>query len=168
METVYFKGKECHTLGSFPKIGDKARYFSLVSSSFKEIELCDYKGKRIVLNIFPSIDTDVCAMAVRKFNEMASLLDNTTVLCISMDLPFAASRFCAAEGIDNVIVASAFRSQVFGRKYGVELIDGPLSGLFARGVIVIDETLIVRYSELVNEITTEPDYEACYHSLRII
>lgn len=165
METVYFKGKECHTLGTFPQAGDKARYFSLVTSLLKEIELCDYKSKRVVLNIFPSIDTGVCAMAVRRFNEMASLLDDVIIICVSMDLPFAAARFCVAEGIDNVVVASAFRSPVFGRKYGVELIDGPLAGLFARGVVVIDENRRVVYSQLVEEITQEPDYDSCYDAL---
>lgn len=168
METVYFKGEECHTLGTFPQAGDKARYFSLVTSQLKEIELCDYKSKRVVLNIFPSIDTGVCAMAVRRFNEMASLLDDVIVICVSMDLPFAAARFCAAEGIDNVVVASAFRSPVFGRKYGVELIDGPLAGLFARGVVVIDENRRVVYSQLVEEITQEPDYDNCYNALMLL
>ncbi len=167
METVYFKGEECHTMGVFPKVGNKARYFSLTTSDFREIESCDYKGRCVVLNIFPSLDTGVCAMTVRRFNEMASLLDDVVVLCVSMDLPFAASRFCVAEGIEDVIVASAFRSPSFGRKYGVELIDGPLSGLMARGVVVIDENNRVVYSQLVEEITHEPDYERCYEAIKI-
>lgn len=165
METVYFKGDEWHTLGVFPQKGDKARYFSLVTSKWAEIDFCDFKGKRIVLNIFPSLDTEVCAMTVRKFNEMASLLDNVIVICVSMDLPFAASRFCVAEGIDNVVVASAFRSMGFGRKYGVELIDGRFMGLLARAVVVIDENKRIVYSELVNEITSEPNYEECYEAI---
>lgn len=167
METVFLKGKECHTYGVFTQVGDKARYFSLVSSQWNEIELYDFKGKCVVLNIYPSVDTDVCAMSVRKFNEMASLLNNVVILCVSMDLPFASSRFCAAEGIDNVIVCSAFRSPSFGRKYGVELIDGQFSGLFARGVVVIDENRRVIYSQLVNDITAEPDYDRCYEAIKL-
>ena len=121
METIKFKGEECHTMGVFPKVGDKARYFLLTTSGLNDVELCDYKGRCVVLNIFPSLDTDVCAMSVRRFNEMASLLDDVVVLCVSMDLPFAAKRFCVAQGIDNVEVVSAFRSPLFGRKYGVGL-----------------------------------------------
>ncbi len=166
METVCFKGKECHTIGSFPQKGDKARYFSLTTSDLKEVELGDYKDVCVVLNIFPSLDTGVCAMSVRKFNEMASLLNNVVVLCVSMDLPFAASRFCVAEGIDNVEVLSAFRSHSFGRKYGVELVDGPLAGLFARGVVVINENRRVVYSQMVGEITSEPDYNRCYEAIK--
>ncbi|MBO5271421.1 MAG: thiol peroxidase [Muribaculaceae bacterium] len=167
METIKFKGEECHTMGVFPKVGDKARYFLLTTSGLNDVELCDYKGRCVVLNIFPSLDTDVCAMSVRRFNEMASLLDDVVVLCVSMDLPFAAKRFCVAQGIDNVEVVSAFRSPLFGRKYGVELIDGPLAGLLARGVVVIGENNRVIYSQLVDEITNEPDYEECYEALRL-
>ena len=152
METIKFKGEECHTMGVFPKVGDKARYFLLTTSGLNDVELCDYKGRCVVLNIFPSLDTDVCAMSVRRFNEMASLLDDVVVLCVSMDLPFAAKRF---------------RSPLFGRKYGVELIDGPLAGLLARGVVVIGENNRVIYSQLVDEITNEPDYEECYEALRL-
>ncbi len=168
MKTVYFKGKECHTMGKFPELGDTARCFTLTSSTFHDVELNDYRGKCVVLNIFPSIDTDVCAMTVRHFNEMASLLDDVEILCVSMDLPFAASRFCAAEGINNVEVVSAFRSPTFGRKYGVELIDGMLAGLFARAVVVIDGKGRVVYSQLVEEITTEPDYDKCYEAIKLI
>ena len=138
METIYFKGVECHTMGAFPRVGNKAYCFSLTTSLFKEVELGDYKGECVVLNIFPSLDTDVCAMSVRKFNEMASLLDDVVVICVSMDLPFAAQRFCVAEGIDDVIVASAFRSATFGQKYGVQIVDGLLSGLLARASALCD------------------------------
>lgn len=168
METVYLKGKECHTMGTFPMIGDKACSFTLTTSTFHEIDLCDYRGRCVVLNIFPSLDTDVCAMSVRRFNEMATTLDDVVVLCVSKDLPFAASRFCVAEGIENVEVVSAFRSLLFGRQYGVELIDGTLSGLFARGVVVIDGNRRVIYSQLVNEITEEPDYKKCYDAIKMI
>jgi thiol peroxidase len=122
--------------------------------------LADYKGKRVVLNIFPSIDTGVCAASVRKFNKLAGEMDNTVVLCISEDLPFASSRFCAAEGLANVVTLSAFRSPEFGAAYGVTMTDGPLAGLFARSVVVIDAEGEVLYEELVPEITTEPNYEA--------
>ena len=167
METVCFNGEKYHTLGTFPSVGSKAPYFKLTSSSLKDVELNDFKGKCVVLNIFPSLDTDVCAMSVRRFNEMASLLDDVVVLCVSMDLPFAAKRFCVAEGIDDVITISAFRSPTFGRDYGVEIVDGMFAGLLARGVVVIDDNRRVIYSQLVDEITHEPDYEKCYEVIRI-
>ena len=167
METIYFKGEKCHTSGVFPQVGSKAPYFILTSSSFNDVELNDFKGKCVVLNIFPSLDTDVCAMSVRKFNEMASLLDDVVVICVSMDLPFAAQRFCVAEGIDDVIVASAFRSATFGQKYGVQIVDGLLSGLLARAVVVINEDRRIVYSQLVEEIANEPDYERCYEAIKM-
>lgn len=167
METVYFKGEKCHTSGLFPKVGSKAPYFILTSSDFNDVELSDFKDKCVVLNIFPSLDTDVCAMSVRRFNEMASLLDDVVVLCVSMDLPFAAKRFCVTEGIEDVMTMSAFRSPAFGRKYGVELVDGMLAGLLARGVVVIDDNRRVIYSQFVDEITCEPDYEKCYEAIRL-
>ena len=167
METIYFKSEKCHTSGVFPQVGSKAPYFILTSSSFNDVELNDFKGKCVVLNIFPSLDTDVCAMSVRRFNEMASLLDDVVVLCVSMDLPFAAKRFCVAEGIDDVVTVSAFRSPTFGREYGVGLVDGMFAGLLARGVVVIDDNRRVIYSQLVDEITHEPDYEKCYEVIRI-
>lgn len=160
METIFFKGTPCHTYGSLPAAGEKAPCFTLVDSNMNEIRCSDYQGKRIVLNIFPSVDTDVCAASVRHFNVEAASLPNTVVICVSMDLPFAGKRFCAANGIDNVIVASAFRSPMFREKYGIEMVDGPLAGLLARSVIILDEDRKVMYSQLVEELTNEPDYEA--------
>lgn len=165
METIYLNGTACHTYGSLPRIGDKAPAFKLTTPDLGEIELNDFRGKTVVLNIFPSLDTSVCATSVRRFNAEASKLPDTQVICVSMDLPFAAKRFCTAEGIDSLIVASAFRSPMFAQKYGVEIVDGPLTGLLARSVVVIDPKGTVVYTELVNEITTEADYNA---ALRII
>ncbi|MEZ3590295.1 MAG: thiol peroxidase [Muribaculaceae bacterium] len=165
METIYLNGTACHTYGSLPRIGEKAPAFKLTTPDLGEIELNDFRGKTVVLNIFPSLDTSVCATSVRRFNAEASKLPDTQVICVSMDLPFAAKRFCTAEGIDNLIVASAFRSPMFAQKYGVEIVDGPLTGLLARSVVVIDPKGTVAYTELVNEITTEADYNA---ALRII
>lgn len=165
METIYLNGTACHTYGSLPRIGEKAPAFKLTTPDLGEIELNDFRGKTVVLNIFPSLDTSVCATSVRRFNAEASKLPDTQVICVSMDLPFAAKRFCTAEGIDNLIVASAFRSPMFAQKYGVEIVDGPLTGLLARSVVVIDPKGTVVYTELVNEITTEADYNA---ALRII
>ncbi|MEF9924097.1 MAG: thiol peroxidase [Muribaculaceae bacterium] len=160
METVYLKGQLCHTYGTLPRIGDKAPCFTLVSSDMKEITCVDFPGKNIILNIFPSLDTGVCATSVRRFNVIASNFKNTVLICVSMDLPFAASRFCTTEGISNIIVASAFRSQMFAQKYGVQIVDGLLAGLLARSVVVIDKNLKVVYTEMVKEITTEPNYDA--------
>lgn len=160
METIYLNGTACHTYGSLPRIGEKAPAFKLTTPDLGEIELNDFRGKTVVLNIFPSLDTSVCATSVRRFNAEASKLPDTQVICVSMDLPFAAKRFCTAEDIDNLIVASAFRSPMFAQKYGVEIVDGPLTGLLARSVVVIDPKGTVAHTELVNEITTEPDYNA--------
>ena len=159
METVYFSGKECHTGGNLPKVGDKAPDFKLVTPELKDVSLETFKGKRVVLNIFPSLDTPVCAAGVRRFNQEASSLADTVVLCVSMDLPFAAGRFCEAEGLRDVIPASAFRSPAFTKDYGVQLVDGPLAGLLTRAVIIIDKDGKVRYVDLVDEITHEPRYD---------
>lgn len=159
METIYFKGQPCHTYGTLPRVGEKAPCFTLVRPDLTEVHCSDFRGKRVVLNIFPSLDTAVCAASVRRFNQEAAKLKNTAVLCVSMDLPFAAGRFCTAEGIENVTVASAFRSPVFAQKYGLQMVDGPLAGLLARAVIVLDEDRNVIYSDLVEEITEEPKYE---------
>lgn len=166
METVYFKGTPCHTYGDVPKVGDKAACYNFVTPELKEISCTDFKGKRVVLNVFPSLDTPVCAASVRRFNQEASSLENTVVLCVSMDLPFAAARFCTAEGLKDVVPASAFRSTLFAEKYGLELVDGPLAGLLARAVIILDGDRKVIYRELVNEITNEPDYDAALSVLR--
>lgn len=164
METVYFQGNEMKTYGNMPRSG-KAPEFKLVTPELKEITNKDFEGERVVLNIFPSLDTDVCAASVRHFNEDASKLKNTKILCVSMDLPFAAGRFCTTNGLKNVTPASAFRSPEFARNYGLQLVDGPLAGLLARAVIVIDEKGNIVYSELVDEITHEPDYAAVFKVL---
>ena len=166
METVYFKGTPCHTYGQIPAVGTPAPGFNLAGKGLDEVRLSDYKGKRVVLNVFPSLDTPVCAASVRKFNQEAAGLENTAVVCISMDLPFAKGRFCSAEGIENVTVASAFRSPEFSQEYGLQIVDGPLAGLLARAVIVLDENHKVIYSDLVEEITNEPDYKGAISVLK--
>ncbi len=166
METIYFKGTPCHTYGNIPAVGTKAPCFNLVNKDLAEISCSDYTGKRVVLNVFPSLDTPVCATSVRKFNQMAAAMDNTAVVCVSMDLPFAGKRFCTTEGIDNVEVASAFRSPTFAQQYGLQIVDGPLAGLLARAVIIIDENQKVIFSDLVEEITNEPDYEGALSVLK--
>ena len=166
METIYFKGTPCHTYGNIPAVGTQAPEFTLTSNSLEDIKLTDYKGKRVVLNVFPSLDTAVCAMSVRRFNQEAAKLDNTVVICVSMDLPFAQSRFCTAEGIDKLVVASAFRSKDFVENYGLEMVDGPLAGLLARAVLVLDEKHEVIFSDLVEEITNEPDYKGALSVLK--
>lgn len=155
--TVFFNGSPMHLIGNLPKVGSEAPSFALVAKDLSEINLHDFKGKRVVLNIFPSLDTDVCAASVRRFNKDASELDNTVVVCVSEDLPFAAGKFCAANGIDNVYTGSGFRSD-FGKNYGVEIVDGPLRGLYARAVVVLDEEGKVIGTSLSEEITEEPDY----------
>lgn len=165
METVYFSGNACHTYGMLPAVGEKAPEFTLTGVDLKDITRDDFAGKKMVLNIFPSLDTQVCAMSVRKFNEEAAGKKDVAVLCVSVDLPFAMQRFCTLEGIENVHPASAFRSPEFAEKYGVKIIDGPLKGLLARAVIILDENRNVIYRELVEEITNEPDYEAALKML---
>lgn len=166
MNTVYFNGEPCHTYGSIPEVGQKAHCYNLVSSELKEISCQDYSGKKVVLNIFPSLDTPVCAASVRRFNEEAAKLPDVVVICVSMDLPFAMSRFCTVEGIKNVTAASAFRSPQFAQQYGVQIVDGPLAGLLSRAVFVLDENRKVLYSELVEEITKEPDYNGALAVLK--
>ena len=158
MAQITFKNSPVHTAGSLPKVGEKAPGFSVTKTDLSETTLADYRGKRLVLNIFPSIDTPVCAASVRKFNDQASKMKNTAVLCVSKDLPFAHKRFCAAEGLENVISASEFRNNSFSDAYHVKITDGPLAGLFSRAVVVIDESGKVIYTEQVPEITQEPDY----------
>lgn len=166
METTAFKGTPVHTCGHLPHTGSQAPRFTLTRGDLTELRSEELKGRRIVLNIFPSLDTAVCATSVRKFNQLAASLDNTTVVAVSKDLPFAQSRFCTTEGIENLIAASAFRSPEFSREYGVEMVDGPLAGLLARAVVIIDETGRIVYTELVPEITHEPDYEAALKALK--
>ena len=159
MATVTLKGNPIETVGSLPAVGSAAPDFTLVKNDLSEIRLADYKGKKLVLNIFPSIDTGTCAMSVRTFNEKAASLGNAAVLCVSKDLPFALGRFCGAEGINNVATASAFRSP-FGEDYGLTFTSGPLTGLLSRAVVIIDEEGKVAYTEQVSETAHEPDYEA--------
>jgi thiol peroxidase len=164
MATVTLKGNPFNTNGNLPTAGSQAPAFSLVKTDLSEISSADLSGKRVVLNIFPSIDTPTCATSVRTFNAEASKLDNTVVVCTSQDLPFALARFCGAEGLDKVIPASAFRSD-FASAYGVKLVDGPLAGLTARAVVVLDTDGKVLHTELVGEVAHEPNYEAALKAL---
>lgn len=166
METIYFKGIPCHTYGTPPEVGSPAPCFHLAGADLGRVQCIDFKDKTVVLNIFPSLDTEICARSVRRFNEEAAGLKDTVVVCVSMDLPFAMSRFCTAEGIKDVVVASAFRSPLFGQKFGVQICDGPLAGLLARAVFIIDRNRDIVYREMVSEITNEPDYEAALRVLR--
>lgn len=156
--TVFLNGMAMHLIGKLPEVGTQAPDFVLVTKDLSEINLHQFEGKRVVLNIFPSLDTPVCAASVRRFNQDVAKLDNTVVICVSMDLPFAMERFCAANDITNVYTGSAFRSD-FGKEYGVEIVDGPMRGLLARAVVVIDVDGKVIGTNLCEQITTEPDYE---------
>lgn len=165
-ETVSLKGMECHTSGKMVSVGSQAPDFHFVKSDLSESSLSEYKGKRVVLNIFPSLDTPVCAASVRHFNRDASSLENTVVLCVSMDLPFAHTRFCSTEGLENVVPASVFRSVDFNEGYGLVLADGPLKGLTSRAVIILDEAGKVVYTQLLENIGEEPDYGAAIAVLK--
>ncbi|HLT09029.1 MAG TPA: thiol peroxidase [Cyclobacteriaceae bacterium] len=164
MAAITFKGNQVNTSGALPSVGETAKDFTLVATDLSEKSLTDYKGKNVVLNIFPSINTGICAKSVRKFNEEASKLDNTVILCISKDLPFAQSQFCGAEGIQNVEMLSDFRTD-FGHAYGVLMEDGPLKGLLSRAVVVIDTEGKVTYTEQVPEIGQEPAYDNALQAL---
>ena len=157
-------GNPVHTVGELPSVGSPAPSFSLTKGDLSQVGIEDYSGKRVVLNIFPSIDTPTCAASVRRFNELASSLDNTVVLNVSADLPFAQGRFCGSEGLSNVENASTFRSD-FGQAYGVTLADGRLAGLMARSVVVVDENGTVTHTQLVPEIAQEPDYDSAIAAL---
>jgi thiol peroxidase len=165
MATVTLKGNPIETIASLPAVGSTAPDFTLVGADLGEIKRSDFSGKRLILNIFPSIDTPTCAMSVRKFNQTASQLDNTIVLCISADLPFAQNRFCGAEGLSNVKTASTFRSS-FGKDYGVQFSSGPLLGLLSRSIVVIDTNGNVIYTEQVQETANEPNYDLAIASLK--
>lgn len=165
MAQIKLKGNPINTIGELPKVGTQAKDFQLVKTDLSVVTLSDFKGSKVVLNVFPSIDTGTCATSVRKFNEKASSLENTKVLCVSRDLPFAQNRFCGAEGLENVVNLSDFRNNSFGNDYGLAIIDGPLAGLHSRVVIVLDENGVVKYTELVEEIVDEPNYEAALASL---
>ena len=163
MATVTLKGNAFETVGELPKVGDKAPDFTVVKTDLSDLTLANLNG-RVVLNIFPSVDTDTCAMSVRQFNQKAAALENTTVVCISKDLPFALARFCGAEGLDRGEAGSAFRSS-FGEDYGVTAKTGPLKGLLSRAVVVIDSDGKVIYTEQVAETADEPDYDAALNAL---
>ena len=165
MAQITLRGNPIHTRAELPSVGDEAPDFKLVGTDLADHTLADFAGKQIVLNIFPSLDTPVCAASVRRFNELASGHDNTVVLCVSADLPFAHKRFCSAEGLDDVISLSTFRDRDFGPSYGIDMVDGPLAGLLGRAVVVVDTAGNVAYTELVPEIGQEPDYEAALAAL---
>ena len=164
MATTAFKGNPVTTSGELPAVGSPAPAFDLVGNDLSPVTSDSLKGRRVVLNIFPSVDTGVCAQSVRTFNEKAAGLENTTVVNVSADLPFALGRFCAAEGIENATAGSTFRSS-FASDYGTQMTDGPLAGLNARAVVVLDADGKVTYAQLVDEITTEPDYDAALAAL---
>lgn len=157
--------QDANTIGNLPAVGSSASDFTLTSTDMKDVSYREYAGKNIVLNIFPSVDTGICSASVREFNKRAASMQNTVVLCISKDLPFAQKRFCGAEGIDKVITLSDYRSRGFGKSYGVELIDSGFVGLFARAVIVIDPSGKVKYTELVPQIGQEPNYDAAVKAI---
>lgn len=165
MALTKLKGNPVNTNGDLPAIGSKAPDFVLTKGDLSSFTSLEMAGKKVVLNIFPSLDTGTCAASVRHFNQAASGLDNTIVLCISQDLPFAQNRFCGAEGIENVVTLSGFRNQKFAENYGIKVVEGPMLGLNARAVVVLDESGTVKYTELVPEITQEPDYESALAAL---
>jgi thioredoxin-dependent peroxiredoxin len=165
MSTVTLGGNPFNTSGDLPAVGSQPS-FALTKGDLSETTQADYAGKRVVLNIFPSVDTPTCAQSVRTFNERASEADNTVVLCVSADLPFAQGRFCGSEGLTNVSTASSFRSPSFGSDFGLNMVDGPLAGLLARAVVVLDEQGKVVHSELVGEIAHEPNYDAALNVLK--
>lgn len=165
MAETALRGNPVQTSGDLPAVGSAAPAFTLTGSDLAPISSGDLSGQRVVLNIFPSVDTPTCATSVRTFNERAAEMDNTTVLCVSADLPFAQGRFCGAEGIENVKTASTFKNADFLANYGVGMVDGPLEGLCARAVVVMDESGTVVHQQLVGEIADEPDYDAAINSL---
>ncbi|HHB12567.1 MAG TPA: thiol peroxidase [Chromatiales bacterium] len=165
MATITLEGNPIHTNGDLPAVGTQAPDFRLVTKDLKDVSLADFAGKKKLLNIVPSLDTPVCAISTKKFSEMAAGRDDVAVLIISADLPFAQDRFCTAEGIDNVVTLSMMRDKDFARDYGVLIVDGPLAGITARAVVVLDENDRVVYTELVPEIAQEPDYEQAIAAL---
>jgi len=165
MAKITLQGNAINTIGELPTIGTLAKDFKLTATDLSTKTLNDFKGKKLVLNIFPSIDTGTCAASVRNFNKEAANLENTSVLCISRDLPFAQGRFCGAEGIENVVMLSDFNTGQFGKDYGLEIIDGPLAGLNSRSIVVINPEGKVIYTQQVAEITEEPNYELALASL---
>jgi len=165
MANITLKGNAINTIGNLPEVGSKAPEFSLKTIDLNTKKQSDFEGKKVVLNVFPSIDTGTCATSVREFNKKAAELNNTIVLCISKDLPFAQARFCGAEGIENVEMLSDFATGSFGKDYQLEIKDGPLAHLHSRAVIVLDENANVVYTEQVSEIADEPNYEAALKAI---
>ena len=166
MTQIKLKGNPINTSGSLPKLGSQAPDFRLTKADLADVTLKEFVGKKVVLNIYPSIDTGICAMSVRKFNQQASDMDNTVVIGVSKDLPFALKRFCGAEGIEKVITTSSLRDDKFGAAYGVRIMEGGMEGLMSRAVVILDETGKVIYTEQVPEITQEPDYAAAILALK--
>ena len=165
MATVTLKGNPFQTTGELPMVGQTAPDFSLIKEDLSSLTLSDFKGTNLILNIFPSIDTPTCATSVRTFNQRAAAMENTKVVCVSRDLPFAQKRFCGAEGIEHVVNASDFAAGTFGKTYGIEMANGPLQALHARAVVVIDANGIVKHAELVGEIADEPNYDTAIAAL---
>lgn len=165
MANITLKGNPINTIGELPQTGSKAVDFKLTKVDLSIASLSDFKGKKIILNIFPSIDTGTCATSVRSFNKVASSLENTIVLCISRDLPFAQKRFCGAEGIENVIMLSDFNTGQFSKDYGLQIIDGPLNGLSSRSIVIINEEGNVVYTEQISETVDEPNYDKALASI---
>jgi thioredoxin-dependent peroxiredoxin len=165
MATITLQGNEIHTAGEFPRVGGKAPDFTLTDRDLNDVSLSRWMGKKKLLSVFPSVDTPVCAISTRKFNDYARTHEDTVMLMISADLPFAQKRFCGAEALSNVVTLSTMRSNDFARGYGVLITDGPLAGLTARAILVLDENDTVVHAELVPEIGSEPDYEAALKAL---
>nr|MCU0407896.1 thiol peroxidase [Bacteroidales bacterium] len=165
MAKITLKGNPVNIAGNLPSTGSKAPEFTLVKSDLSNLSLSELKGKKVILSISPSLDTSVCATSARKFNQMVATMNNTVVLAITKDLPFASTRFCTTEGITNVMNISGFRDNDFGRAYGVQILDGPFEGLYARALVVLNEAGSVLYTELVPEIAQEPDYDKALASL---
>ena len=165
MATITLKGNEINTIGNLPEVGSVAQDFTMVGTDLSIKRFSDFKGKNLILNIFPSIDTGTCAASVRNFNKTATDLSNTTVLCISRDLPFAQGSFCGAEGIENVIMLSDFNTGQFGKDYGLEITTGPLTGVHSRCIVVVNPEGKIIYTEQVSETVEEPNYELALGSL---
>lgn len=168
MATITLKGNQVNTNGNLPNIGTKAPNFNLTNTDLSTSNLSDFTGKNLILNIFPSIDTGTCAASVRRFNQEASQLQNTKVLCISRDLPFAQKRFCGSEGLENVITLSDFENGTFGNDYGVTITNGALKGLHSRAIVVINENGVITHTQQVSEITEEPNYEAALEAVQAV
>ena len=166
MTTITLKEKPIHTIGELPAVGNIAPNFTLTKTNLSDFALKEVLGKNLVLNIFPSVDTDVCANSVRRFNQIAADVKDNLIICISADLPFAQKRFCGAEGLDRVMMGSVFRHPEFGKNYGVLLSDGPLAGLLSRAIVIIDPQGKVKYTQQVKEISNEPDYSAALAALK--